>query len=91
MGMRPRRVKPRKTYKRKNSTQRGYDHKWEKISRAFRLANPACNECGEIREMSRMVVDHVVPHRGDRKIFWEPSNWQTLCQTCHNKKTARGE
>jgi len=91
MGMRPKRVKRKRVEHRGNSTERGYDAKWQKISRAFRKAQPNCAECGVVNEMRRMVVDHIVPHRGDRKIFWDPSNWQTLCQTCHNKKTARGE
>ena len=33
------------------------------------------------------VVDHIVPHRGDPKLFWDPDNWQTLCKRCHDKKT----
>jgi len=91
MGKRPGRVKPRKSYKRKNSTDRGYNYKWQKVSRNFRLAQPACNECGVVESLNNMVVDHIVPHRGDMQIFWDPNNWQSLCRTCHNKKTARGE
>ena len=29
------------------------------------------------------VVDHVVPHRGDRMLFWDSTNWQALCSACH--------
>jgi 5-methylcytosine-specific restriction endonuclease McrA len=29
-------------------------------------------------------VDHIVPHRGNRGLFWARSNWQSLCATCHN-------
>ena len=37
------------------------------------------------------VVDHLVPHRGDRLLFWDASNWQSLCESCHNRKTARAD
>jgi 5-methylcytosine-specific restriction protein A len=34
-------------------------------------------------------VDHKVPHRGDQDLFWDTSNWQSLCKPCHSAKTAR--
>ncbi len=30
------------------------------------------------------VVDHIIPHRGDMTLFWDSSNWQGLCEDCHN-------
>ena len=33
------------------------------------------------------VVDHIIPHRGDQKLFWDQNNWQALCKSCHDKKT----
>ena len=36
------------------------------------------------------VVDHIIPHRGDMKLFWDESNWQALCESCHNHKTGSG-
>ncbi|WP_396127368.1 HNH endonuclease [Edaphobacter acidisoli] len=33
-------------------------------------------------------TDHIIPHRGDKKLFWDRSNWQPLCATCHSVKTA---
>jgi 5-methylcytosine-specific restriction endonuclease McrA len=35
------------------------------------------------------VVDHIKPHKGDHDLFWDEVNWQSLCEPCHNKKTAR--
>lgn len=36
------------------------------------------------------VADHIVPHRGDPVLMWdETSNWQALCERCHNKKTRK--
>lgn len=37
------------------------------------------------------VVDHIVAHRGDRTLFWDESNWQTLCQTHHSRDKQRLE
>ena len=34
-------------------------------------------------------VDHITPHRGDRQLFWDESNWQPLCHRHHSMKTAR--
>jgi 5-methylcytosine-specific restriction protein A len=34
------------------------------------------------------VLDHIVPHCGDYRLFWDESNWQGLCFSCHSKKTA---
>lgn len=33
------------------------------------------------------VVDHVVPHRGSKRLFWDHNNWQALCTPHHNQKT----
>jgi 5-methylcytosine-specific restriction protein A len=34
-------------------------------------------------------VDHIIPHKGDMKLFWDSDNWQGLCKSCHSKKTAK--
>ena len=34
-------------------------------------------------------VDHIKPHSGDLRLFWDRRNWQGLCQPCHNRKTAK--
>jgi 5-methylcytosine-specific restriction enzyme A len=72
-----------------SSTQRGYGRKWRAARDAFLAANPLCVAClKEGIERLAGVVDHVVPHKGDLKLFWRRSNWQALCSTCHNRKTA---
>lgn len=37
------------------------------------------------------LVDHIIPHRGDPVLFWDESNWQTLCQTHHSRDKQREE
>ncbi|WP_348271565.1 HNH endonuclease [Bosea sp. Leaf344] len=37
------------------------------------------------------TVDHIIPHRGDRALFWNCANWQPLCTHCHNSAKQRLE
>jgi 5-methylcytosine-specific restriction protein A len=37
------------------------------------------------------VVDHRIPHRGDKRLFWDQSNWQSMSKTCHDRKTATAD
>lgn len=72
--------------------KRGYTKKWEKARAAFLRQNVLCAEHRrQGHNVVATVVDHIVPHRGDMRLFWDRSNWQALCETCHNAKTARGE
>lgn len=34
------------------------------------------------------MTDHIIPHRGDKRLFWDRSNWQPMCDRCHNIKRA---
>lgn len=41
---------------------------------------------------SRLVADHITPHRGDPALFWDPANLQTLrASPCHNQVKQRQE
>ncbi|KAA9008363.1 HNH endonuclease [Histidinibacterium aquaticum] len=33
-------------------------------------------------------VDHIIPHRGDTRLFYDRRNWQPLYNRCHSRKTA---
>lgn len=47
---------------------------------------PECVECGDPGD----VTDHIIPITGpDDPLFWDPENHQTLCENCHNQKTAK--
>ncbi len=37
------------------------------------------------------VVDHIQPHGGDQDLFWDESNWQSLCKTHHDTDKAEIE
>lgn len=71
-----------------------YDTRWWRGLRANHLSrNPLCVEClkqGKYTDCTgkgKGVVDHKheVTKGGS---FDDPTNLQTLCTTCHNKKTA---
>lgn len=72
--------------KRKTS-ERGYGWKWQQARAAFlaRPENVLCRMCQAKGLLTpATVVDHIIPHRGDRKLFWDRSNWQPLCAACHS-------
>ncbi|WP_343034323.1 MULTISPECIES: HNH endonuclease signature motif containing protein [Chelativorans] len=74
--------KARHDQQRPTARQRGYDSKWEKARAEYLAANPRCFMCGQ----PSRVVDHKTPHKGNRKLFWQRSNWQSLCTPCHSSK-----
>ena len=37
------------------------------------------------------VVDHIIPHRGDESLFWDQTNWQSLCKQCHDSAKQKEE
>jgi 5-methylcytosine-specific restriction endonuclease McrA len=44
-----------------------------------------CQECGVIEgDTSKLICDHIKPHKGDRILFWDEENLQTLCWSCHS-------
>ena len=73
------------------SAARGYDSRWRAARKLYLQKNPLCVKC---RENGRLepatVIDHIIPHRGDPKLFWDQDNWQALCKACHDKKTGSG-
>ncbi|MFG1340554.1 HNH endonuclease signature motif containing protein [Xanthobacter autotrophicus] len=67
--------------RRPTARERGYDSKWDLERKAFLKTHPKCSRCSA----DATVVDHIVPHKGDKKLFWSRSNWQPLCRTCHDR------
>ena len=62
--------------------------RWRRLRlRVFQRDQFTCQMqgCGRVDpDVSRLVCDHRIPHRGDEKLFWDFSNLQTLCKTCHD-------
>ena len=89
--------------RRGTSSQRGYDRFWRAAARAFRAQYPCCGMRPDNQRpvMSRCFdqgilteaqqTDHVVPHRGDKKLFRDQrNNWQSLCARCGAAKSRAG-
>ena len=80
--------KPLHMEDRPSAAARGYGSKWQKASKKYLEAHPLCVKCMAEGEYTKAtVVDHIIPHRGDQKLFWDLSNWQALCKKCHDTKT----
>ena len=76
---------------RENATSRGYGSQWRIARARFLRCHPLCAECMKQGKFTpATVVDHIIPHRGDMKLFWDERNWQPLCESCHNHKTGSG-
>ena len=72
----------------RSASSRGYNSRWRKARKAFLQTHPLCAECKkEGRYTKAIVVDHIVPHRGDPELFGDRSNWQPLCKHHHDVKT----
>lgn len=75
---------------RESAAKRGYDHRWRKERLKFLEKNPICKYCFDAGKLTEAtVVDHIIPHKGDKKLFWNRKNWQGLCESCHGIKTAK--
>lgn len=73
---------------RPSSAQRGYDTRWRSARELFLADEPLCRNCMLQNIIKGAdVVDHIIPHRGDHDLFWDQTNWQPLCYSCHSIKT----
>ena len=48
-----------------------------------------CEAHGRIRFAD--LIDHIQPHRGDERLFYDEENQQPLCSTCHSTHKMRIE
>lgn len=65
---------------------------WRSAREGFLKKNPLCAEHFKLgKYVEAVVVDHIDPHRGDVKIFWDKKNWQSLCKHCHDSHKQRLE
>lgn len=77
---------------RNESGQWLYGRRWRKARALFLSKHPLCLHCqAEGRVTAACEVDHIRPHRGDERLFWDESNWQGLCKPHHSAKTARSD
>lgn len=63
--------------------------RWARIRKRQLAKDPWCAQC-LLQDVytPATVVDHVIPHRGDPVKFYR-GPFQSLCKTCHDRKTAK--
>lgn len=69
-----------------------YNYRWQKSRLGWLRHHTLCAECerhGRVTQAT--VVDHIQPHHGDMKLFWDRTNWQSLCKHCHDAHKQRFE
>jgi 5-methylcytosine-specific restriction endonuclease McrA len=77
---------------RATSNERGYGSKWQSYRKGFIKRNPLCVFCKAIGKITAAtVVDHITPHKGNKKLFWDEKNHQALCTNCHDSHKQRIE
>jgi len=74
---------------RPSASSRGYDRTWKKVRKIKLAINPLCEEClkaGIVKQAEE--VHHIKPVADYPELRLAIDNLQSLCKTCHNKKTA---
>lgn len=61
-----------------------YGYRWQKARSNYLSVNHLCVSCNQ----PAVVVDHITPHKGNMELFWSVDNWQPMCKSCHDSKTA---
>ncbi|WP_374578310.1 hypothetical protein [Phenylobacterium sp.] len=83
--------------RRGSARARGYDSRWDKAAKAHLDRNPLCVYCAmgvwgdEPRDTAAVLVDHLIPHRGDMAVFWSRRDWVSSCEACHSGPKQRIE
>ena len=76
-------------YKRERSADPYHTSRWTRLSRAWRMMHPLCEECkrnGIIK--AGEVTDHIIPWPVCQD-FYDENNLQTLCKDCNHAKGQR--
>ena len=63
---------------------------WRRLRVSVLAARPLCVRCTQHGLVVRATdVDHIESHKGNRSLFFNKNNLQSLCRSCHSWKTAR--
>jgi 5-methylcytosine-specific restriction endonuclease McrA len=65
---------------------------WKKLRFRHLHYYPRCVICASAgRATQATVVDHRVRHGGDLKLFYDPTNLDSMCKQCHDSYKQRKE
>lgn len=93
------------TARRGTAQERGYNYRWSQVSQQHLRAFPLCGmrasdayqdgwtgECAELGRVTKAeVTDHIRAHKGNKALFWDSRNRQSLCRSCNGKKAVMFE
>nr|WP_314400342.1 HNH endonuclease [Pseudomonas lundensis] len=69
-----------------------YSYRWQRARIGWLRKHPLCAECERHGRVTQaVVVDHIQAHHGDTELFWDRTNWQSLCKHCHDSHKQRFE
>jgi 5-methylcytosine-specific restriction protein A len=61
---------------------------WRRASKDNLIQEPLCYECMKHGRLTAAVMtDHIVPIKAGSDP-WDAMNWQSLCHSCHSRKSA---
>jgi 5-methylcytosine-specific restriction protein A len=81
-------VPQRKAFEREHSNQEFYNSsQWRRFAKVYKRMNPLCVECEKNGIVTAVyVADHIKPiNQGGER--YDEANIQSLCETCHNRKS----
>ena len=59
--------------------------RWEEMRQALLRSEPLCRMCkAEGKVEPAWIIDHIIPHNGDRGLFFDFDNLQPLCKWHHD-------
>lgn len=62
---------------------------WQRARLAHLRSEPCCRRCASMGQtVPATVVDHIIQVNAGAD-FWDSTNWQSLCQSCHARKSAK--
>lgn len=65
---------------------------WKRLRKNQLQVKPFCAFCLQLgTKAPATVVDHITPHKGNKELFFDPLNLQSLCKTCHDSAKKRLE
>lgn len=67
--------------------------RWQKLRWSILVRDVfTCRRCKRVEgNTALLVADHIEPHRGDERRFWDADNLQCLCKACHDSDKQRAE
>src|SRR5438067_12923128 len=61
--------------------------RWRRLRAAQLALHPLCRMCRDEKHITPATIcDHVVPHRGDEALMFDPLNLQSLCKHHHDSR-----